>query len=110
MTWVRASHNSIYGRIETDWNFKSGEFQLNIRIPANTTGTVFLPADSTAVITESGTSLDKAEGVKLLRPEPDHVIMSIESGRYHFIAKASPSGHTHPTANMNSILPQNAHK
>jgi alpha-L-rhamnosidase len=50
----------------------------------NTTATVYLPAKSAEAITESGKPLAQAPGVKFLRIEGNHALVSIESGEYWF--------------------------
>ena len=44
VTWVKASYNSIRGKIVSNWKFTGNEFDLNISIPPNTTATVIIPA------------------------------------------------------------------
>jgi hypothetical protein len=89
LTWARASYNSSRGRIESAWKRRSGQFQLDVTIPANAAGTVFIPAKSAADISESGRSLDKTEGAKILREEGGFVVLAVESGRYRFLARAA---------------------
>jgi alpha-L-rhamnosidase len=55
-----------------------------VSIPANTTATVYLPAKSPDAITESGKPVAQAPGVKLLRPEGNHILVAIDSGEYSF--------------------------
>jgi alpha-L-rhamnosidase len=43
LTYVRASHESMYGRIATHWRTVNGRFHLEVTIPPNTTATVHLP-------------------------------------------------------------------
>src|SRR5215813_6784519 len=44
VSWVRAGYQSIRGRIESDWKRDGDRFVLKIKIPANTSATVFVPA------------------------------------------------------------------
>ena len=53
LTYVRASFESIRGRIESRWTLDGSRFTLNVRIPASTTATVTLP-DGTAHALGSG--------------------------------------------------------
>lgn len=46
LTWAKASYNSIRGLIISDWKIEKNLFKLNVSIPANTTATVFLPAEN----------------------------------------------------------------
>lgn len=85
--WVHAHYDSIHGRISSSWKRTKDSFQLDVSIPANTTGTVYLPASEKTVVTESGKSLSNATGVKLIRQNSENAILSIESGTYHFESK-----------------------
>ena len=53
MTSVRASFDSIRGRIESAWTLEAGTFRWSVRIPANTTATATLP-DGTVHTLSSG--------------------------------------------------------
>ena len=44
LTFVKASHESLYGKIETSWKREGGAFTLAVSIPPNTTATVWVPA------------------------------------------------------------------
>jgi hypothetical protein len=76
VTWVKASYNSIRGKIVSDWKRGGGGFTLNVSIPANTTAMVYVPAKSTDAV--------KAEGATFLRMENGRVVFAIESGSYTF--------------------------
>ncbi|MBB3126186.1 hypothetical protein FHS19_000840 [Paenibacillus rhizosphaerae] len=60
VTSVQASYDSLYGRHEVHWEVtESGGFQLQVKVPANTTATVHVPghhAVSDASLTASYTS------------------------------------------------------
>ena len=86
--WVRAHHDSIRGRIASEWRRAKGNFELKVEVPANTTGTVYLPTRDADQITESGKPLAKVKGVKLLRVEGDRAVLAVESGQYRFSAPA----------------------
>jgi len=86
--WVRAHHDSIRGRIASEWRRAKGNFELKVEVPANTTGTVYLPTRDADNITESGEPLAKVKGVKLLRVEGDRAVLAVESGQYRFSAPA----------------------
>ena len=84
LTWVKASYSSIHGRITSNWRREGGKLSLDITIPANTTATVFIPAQDAAAVTESSQPTAQAEGVKFLRLENSAAIYAIGSGTYHF--------------------------
>jgi len=82
LTWVNASYNSIYGKIESHWTITNGKLTLNVAIPPNTTAVVYLPAKAGATVTESGKPADHALGVKYLRWENGAAVYDVASGRY----------------------------
>jgi len=82
--WVKASYDSIRGRIASEWRVDRKRFVLKVQIPANTTATVYVPAVDVARVTESGKPLNQADGVRLLRMEGDRAVVAIGSGRYEF--------------------------
>ena len=43
LSFVRASFESIRGRIESHWTLNGDQFTLRVTIPANTTATIVLP-------------------------------------------------------------------
>jgi alpha-L-rhamnosidase len=87
LTWVKAHHDSPYGRIVSDWKREGGVLTLNVIIPVNTSATVYVPAKDAASVTESGKPADKAEGVKFLRMESGVAVFEVTSGAYQFQSK-----------------------
>ncbi len=87
MTYVKAGYHSIRGRIATDWKIDGGVFTLDVTIPANTTATVFVPAENENEVTESGKPAGQAESVKFVRMENGAALYEVGSGVYHFVAK-----------------------
>jgi len=47
LTWAKATHESPYGTIATDWKRANGQFTLNVDIPANSSAIVILPSGAT---------------------------------------------------------------
>jgi len=84
--WVRAHYDSIRGRIATSWKRTTDRFDFEITIPANTTATVYLPANDAEHITEGAGKLAESPGVKFLRMEHDRAVLTVQSGSYHFIS------------------------
>jgi len=107
LTFVKASHQSLYGKITSSWKRDGGAFTLAVSIPPNTSATVWVPLrDHHAVnishapmgeatlnlhgadaVTESGRAIARAHGVKFLRTEGDSALFEIESGDYVFRTK-----------------------
>jgi alpha-L-rhamnosidase len=87
LTFVKASHQSMYGKIATSWKRDGTAFTLAVSIPPNTTATVWMPTKDAASVTESGRPAASAPGVKFLRTENDSALFEIESGDYAFGTK-----------------------
>jgi alpha-L-rhamnosidase len=86
LTFVKASHKSMYGTIASSWNHEAGQFTLDLTVPPNTSATVMLPAKNGAPVTESGHPVAQAKGVKFVRNEGDRAVYEVESGVYRFRA------------------------
>jgi alpha-L-rhamnosidase len=87
LTWARARYDSIRGPITSDWKRTANRFEIRVSIPPNTTATVYLPAKSSQVITESGKPLAQAQGAKFLRIDGNQALVAIDSGEYAFVVQ-----------------------
>lgn len=76
LKFVKATHNSPYGLISSEWHRNGNRFDWHVEIPANTTATVYVPAASLENV--------KAEGLKPARLEAGAAVFEIGSGKYHF--------------------------
>ena len=79
VTWVKASYNSIRGKITSDWKLSGGKFTLKVVIPPNTTAIIKLPAKSAETV--SGTT-----GSQFIRMHDGCAIFATGSGSYQFTA------------------------
>jgi alpha-L-rhamnosidase len=84
LTFVRASHRSMYGLIKSDWKIDNGTFVWNLAVPPNTTATVYVPAKDSAAVTEGNEPAAKAKGVRFLSMESGSAVYSVGSGAYTF--------------------------
>jgi hypothetical protein len=84
LTWVKAWHDTARGRVESSWKKEGTGFELTVRIPANATATVFLPAPSREQVSESGRPVAQAAGVRYLRQEGAALVFEVASGQYTF--------------------------
>ena len=101
--WVKASYHSLRGVIRSEWRLADDRFCLTVAIPSNTTATVYLPTSSAAEITESGKLLRDNPHVRLLRSEPAHAVLQVDSGVYRF---AAPSGIERAAAALKTSKPK----
>jgi alpha-L-rhamnosidase len=87
LAWARASYDSIHGPISSEWRIERGTFKLNIRVPPNTTASVFVPTAEPDAVTEGRTQAANAPGIELRRStEPGAAHYEVQSGRYSFSA------------------------
>jgi hypothetical protein len=77
VTWVKASYNSIRGKITSNWQRAGNKFSVTVAIPPNTTATVFVPAKSAA-------SVAKNSGAKFLRMENHCAVFETGAGEHTF--------------------------
>lgn len=82
--WVKCSHQSVRGLIESNWTVTATGTEFAIAIPPGATAIVELPARATDTITESGQPLDLAKGVTSLPPTPKLRRFAVGSGDYRF--------------------------
>ena len=92
LTWVKCSHQSLYGKIVSNWRREAGKLHLEVTIPPNTTATVFMPTAKADEVTESGQPTANAKSVKYLRTEKDAAVYEVGSGSYIFEAPFPPGG------------------
>jgi alpha-L-rhamnosidase len=77
----KVEYESMYGKIVTDWSYaSSGDFTIRVKIPANTTADVYLPAKPTAQVTEGGGKIEA-------QIEQGEFLIHIGSGTYEFKVK-----------------------
>lgn len=84
LKWVKGSYKTVSGLISVDWKRDKDIFTLNVIIPANTTATVYVPANKEKNVTESGKRAAKSTGVKFLRMENGKAVYEVGSGKYKF--------------------------
>ncbi|QOI99399.1 MAG: family 78 glycoside hydrolase catalytic domain [Phycisphaeraceae bacterium] len=94
LNWARASYRSVRGEIVSAWALDGDRFTLTVRVPANTSATLTLPATPGEAVTESGVPIDRAAGVRVVRHEPGAVVLRLGSGLYEFTSTrpAAPAG------------------
>lgn len=85
MSLVRASTQTVRGRVTVEWTKKNGSLQLNVTIPANSTATVYVPA-------ASANKVQSTPPVKPARFEKGAAVYEIGSGDYEFRALIAPKG------------------
>jgi len=89
LSFVEATHRSLYGEIVSRWRREAGHFMLEVRIPPNTTALVYVPARSPGAVTEAGLPAARAAGVEFLRMEAGTAVFAVQPGSYRFVSASS---------------------
>jgi alpha-L-rhamnosidase len=91
--WVKASMDTVRGKISVDWERKGNELNLRVAIPAGCTARVGVPVEGWSPVYEGETlvwqdeqPLDLPEGIEGIWREGDRVVLTIGSGEYRFKA------------------------
>lgn len=87
LKWVKGSYATVSGTIRVEWKRNKNVFELNLSIPANTSATVYMPAETEKAVTESAKRAVKSKGIKFLRMEKDRAVYEVGSGEYNFESK-----------------------
>lgn len=84
LTWARASFESPYGLIRSEWRIENGIFKLDLQVPPNSRAVVALPTRAAAWVREQGRLATKSSGVHFLRQENARAIFECAAGHYDF--------------------------
>lgn len=77
ITSAKATYQSPYGLISSEWEKQGKQFSLSVEIPANSTATVYLPANASARITKG----NQPKNVKIQNGKAQ---IAVGSGKYQF--------------------------
>ena len=81
LTWARASYQSPYGPIKSEWKRDENSISLEVGIPSNTTATIVFPVTSETAVLEKGRTVD------LSRRPDGKFYCKVESGNFSFKMK-----------------------
>jgi hypothetical protein len=84
INWVKASYQSPYGEIRSEWKKTNDLLKLNVVIPANTSALVYIPYTKGSVITESGKDINAIKEIRIIGSSHNKKIIRIGSGTYRF--------------------------
>ena len=91
LTYVNASHDSPYGKIESNWKREGESISWNVTVPSNTTAVLHMPTTSADAVKEGGKKANEAPGVEFLRTEKGFAVYEVGSGHYSFTCANSSS-------------------
>ncbi|QCT01496.1 alpha-l-rhamnosidase [Paenibacillus algicola] len=85
LNWVKASYESLYGTIRSEWSKQENGMEINIAIPPNTTAQViFKGINRVEQLEEGGSILPIMGGLLSWDCCEDHVALHLGSGNYSF--------------------------
>jgi len=87
LSYVNGSHDSVYGTIQSSWKRSDNSIILKVKIPPNSTATVYVPAKAATDVTVNGQSATKADHVTFLKIDNNRAILNVESGSYEFVSR-----------------------
>jgi alpha-L-rhamnosidase len=84
LAWAQASVRTMRGVVRSAWRQANHQAQLDIEVPANSTGVVHIPCADAGKITESGAPVADAEGVTHSDSDKTSSVFVVGSGSYRF--------------------------
>lgn len=82
LDYVKAFHDSPYGKIRSEWRKTNGGISWNITIPCNSSAIVQVPAPSKEQVTVNGEKIDAVEGCQVMGEKNNKITIKLGSGIY----------------------------
>jgi alpha-L-rhamnosidase len=79
---VSANLETCYGMLSSSWKAEGASLRLDVEIPANTTATVYFPANAAAVIFEGGKPISSVKEIQVIGKEEGYLLLKMGSGKY----------------------------
>jgi alpha-L-rhamnosidase len=87
LKWVRASCNSVRGKIAVKWKHDGDHLTLDVTIPTGVTALIDVPAKDPATVREGTREAERAEGLTRAPSNPGRVRYRVGGGHYHFTSE-----------------------
>lgn len=84
MVFAKGYYDSAYGRIKSSWQYIGDQLEICVTVPANTTATISIPAESQEAVAENGVPAGQAPGIVFLEYKEGKAVYHLESGSYRF--------------------------
>ena len=81
---TKATYDSSYGPITSNWKADGSTIRWDVVIPANTTALLSFPSDVTTQIQEGGKDVRQSAGVSLMLKDDHHAVYEAGAGSYSF--------------------------
>jgi alpha-L-rhamnosidase len=89
-TQASASYQTRYGKLSSGWKVENGQIIVDAEIPANTTATIYIPAEKPEVVKESGKGLATLNLPGAVVMEHGYAVIKVGSGKYKFTSSWKP--------------------
>lgn len=89
LTWAKASYQSSYGEIRSEWGKSGTSVKMSVTIPANTTALIYIPFSADLVIKESGKDISGIKDFQVIGEENGRKILKVGSGEFSFESSIS---------------------
>lgn len=83
-THAAATLLTPYGKLTSGWKIEGGKLSVNAEVPANTTATIYIPAENKDSITENGKALTSSNDIQVMEGTKEYVVLKVGSGKYQF--------------------------
>jgi alpha-L-rhamnosidase len=83
LKWVRAKYESPYGPIHSAWQRRNGSLRLEVALPANTSGLVYLPKPRPGSVLVDGAPLEES-GLTYVQQRTGGMVIQVGSGERTF--------------------------
>lgn len=86
LAWVRASYDSVRGKIVSAWSREGDRFTLDVTLPPGVEAVVEIPARAAQTVQEGRTAANRAPGVKFLDYKRGKARYQVGGGAYRFMS------------------------
>ncbi len=83
LDWVRADYESPYGAVRSAWQRRGDTFQLEVTLPPNTTGWIYLPRLRPGTVRVDGATLEEAR-LQFVTQRTGGIVVQVGSGTWKF--------------------------
>ena len=87
ITHTKTSFESPYGTIKSEWSRQGKDMIVHLKVPFNTSATIYLPTIEQSSITENGNPVRNQEDIQFLSTENGKSLYRLGSGSYEFKLK-----------------------
>jgi alpha-L-rhamnosidase len=81
LTHVEATVDTVRGTVSSSWSVEDGLLEIDVTIPVNATGEVWVPIHGGNA---DGSDVHASDGLQLDRVEDGFAVFEASSGSYHF--------------------------